>query len=572
MDRLITRWHQLRQRFISLNTGDPADVRRAQLLKPILQAALVLMLLIGPLWVYFSPANERAIGTGLALSAILTTAAILPLVNQGRIRAASVTLPTAMLLIFTTAMVTMGGVRSPTASGLFVVVCLAHVLLGERGSLAFAALAIGAYFAVFLAEQAGLVAAWPAGAARAWVLLSGLLAFVAWLLSLTLQPMREGLADARRAQTRETERAHELDALLQAHGALVSTLELDPLLDNVLKAALAAIPAAEKGTVLLTNPPSEALQIRALHGYSDPRIQNLTFVTTQGYSARTLRDRRPWRVDDARADAEIRYEGDIPEVRAIRSAISAPLLLQQEPLGVITLDSTRLGAFTERDLRLLVAFANTAVLAIGNAHLHAQVQDLANRDGLTGAANRRRLDAALPFEVERARRYGHSVSLVFMDLDSFKEYNDTHGHMAGDDRLRALADLVSGLIRYPDMLARYGGEEFTLLLPHTGKAGALELAERVRSAAQGKADAKGGYVPGYTLSLGVATYPWDAETAEALLRAADEAELEAKRAGKNRVCAAPPLRTTPTRLELDQKFSAAWDLPERKQDHDEPTV
>jgi diguanylate cyclase (GGDEF)-like protein len=437
-----------------------------------------------------------------------------------------------------------------------VIIVTAHVLLGERGARLFAAMSGLVLAAVFLAETRGLVQVWPAGAGRAWVLLTAQVVFTARLLTLTLRPMRERLADAQRQHGRESARAHELDALLQAQGALLSTLELDPLLRNILDAALAAIPAGEKGTVLLTDASREALQVRAMRGYTDPSIQNLAFVGTRGYSARTLRDRRPWLIDDARADEAIRYDGEVAELRAIQSAISAPLLVEGEPVGVISLDTTRPRAFTAGDLRLLVAFANTAAVAISNASQHANVQALANHDPLTGAANRRMFDATLPTEVARAQRYGHPVSLVFIDLDDFKVYNDSYGHVAGDERLRVVARQIQSLIRNPDMLARYGGEEFALLLPHTDKTGALALAERTRAAAAGQAAAAPGFVPGYTLSVGVATYPTDAPSAEALLRAADEAELAAKRLGKNRVVAARPL-TEPVTAEQPARYRGA---------------
>ncbi len=131
-----------------------------------------------------------------------------------------------------------------------------------------------------------------------------------------------------------------------------------------------------------------------------------------------------------------------------------------------------------------------------------------------------------------------------MDIDSFKLYNDTYGHPAGNERLKAIAAVLRARVREPDLPVRYGGEEFALLLPHTVKAGALALAERIREAAEAAASpapAPGEPVSGYTLSLGVATFPVDAETAEALIVAADNAELAAKRAGKNRVCAAAGL-------------------------------
>jgi len=196
------------------------------------------------------------------------------------------------------------------------------------------------------------------------------------------------------------------------------------------------------------------------------------------------------------------------------------------------------------DLRLLVAFANAAAVAIDNARLHAEVRALAVTDGLTGLANHRAFSQALEVEVARAGRYGYPVSLVFLDIDSFKLFNDTYGHPAGNVRLIAIAALLRERVREPDLAARYGGEEFAILLPHTPKDGALVLAERIRAAAEASAPegrAHGVPVSGYTLSLGVAAFPDDGHTPEDLLLAADNAELAAKRAGKNCVVAAPAL-------------------------------
>ena len=183
-----------------------------------------------------------------------------------------------------------------------------------------------------------------------------------------------------------------------------------------------------------------------------------------------------------------------------------------------------------------------------NAQLYTKVQKLAVTDGLTHVANRRAFDDALRSEVVRATRYNHPLSLVFMDIDDFKSFNDTHGHPAGDKQLREIAEILNSSVRLPDLVARYGGEEFVLLLPHTGKDGACYLAERIRIAAESKAlelmpGAKStlksnGSISGYTLSIGVASIPDDAQSAEELLQAADWGVLEAKQTGKNRVCAA----------------------------------
>ena len=343
------------------------------------------------------------------------------------------------------------------------------------------------------------------------------------------------------------ENVRELDALLKANEALLSTLDLDPLLQNILAAAVAAIPPAEMGAIILTDPASGLLRARATFGYEDPRVRSLAFSLDEGYSGKAIRQNSPLLVTDTRLEPQISFQTDIPEMLAVRSAIVAPLVPKgtwDGPHGVISLDATRAAAFTPADLRVLVAFANTAAVAIDNARLHAEVQRLAVTDSLTGLANPRAFERALSTEAYRAGRYGHPLSLIIMDIDSFKQYNDTYGHLAGNQRLKAIADVVRDSVRDPDLPVRYGGEEFALLLPHTSKAGAIILAERIRESAQAAApitEATAEPASGYTLSLGVATFPDDALTAEQLLLAADNAELAAKRAGKNRVCSAEPL-------------------------------
>ncbi len=350
--------------------------------------------------------------------------------------------------------------------------------------------------------------------------------------------------DNARLHATAKDQVRDLDALLAANTALLSTLDLDPLLHNILTAAIATIRAAEKGAILLTEPSSGQLQIRAVSGYSDPRVKNMAFAGSDGYSAQAVREKRPLLISDARADSSTRYEGDIPEVRGIHSAIVAPLQFEESLLGAIALDSTRRSAFTQADLKLLAAFAGTAAASINHARLHAEAQTRATTDGPTGLANRRAFDHALEAEINRAGRHGYPLSLLVLDIDSFKLYNDAFGHPAGDERIKAIADLLMRNMRGPDIAARYGGEEFAVILPHTNKSGALTLAERIRAAAQAQAPAPASDnqpVPGYTLSIGAATFPEDGLAPGAILLAADNAELASKRAGKNCVTAAPAI-------------------------------
>ncbi len=171
----------------------------------------------------------------------------------------------------------------------------------------------------------------------------------------------------------------------------------------------------------------------------------------------------------------------------------------------------------------------------------SELEELARTDALTGLANRRHFMEALAREVERARRYGHSLSLVLIDLDRFKDVNDTHGHAAGDDVLRATAAILREVSRDVDVAARIGGEELVLLLPETRAAGARSVAERVRRRIEASSPrSQAGEAFRVTASLGVASYAGGAETPEEILQACDAALYRAKGAGRNRVVVERP--------------------------------
>jgi two-component system, cell cycle response regulator len=160
---------------------------------------------------------------------------------------------------------------------------------------------------------------------------------------------------------------------------------------------------------------------------------------------------------------------------------------------------------------------------------------LATRDELTGLLNRREYDRILAEEEERARRFGHALSLVIVDVDRFKAINDTHGHAAGDAVLRETAQRIAGAIRTVDRAARIGGEEFALILVQTGREPALEVARRtIKAVSATPVSIGGGETLSVTASAGVAEYPADADSGFALFAAADQALFAAKRGGRNR--------------------------------------
>ncbi len=259
-----------------------------------------------------------------------------------------------------------------------------------------------------------------------------------------------------------------------------------------------------------------------------------------------------------------------PYVRTLKpmSVFCVPIRRERFDAVLYMENNLARGVFTEDRLEVIRLLAAQASVAIENASLYEQVQDysrtledkvaertarleqlnrelqgLADRDGLTGVANRRRGDAYLEEAWVRLRREQKPLSLIMLDVDHFKTFNDNYGHQAGDDCLVAVAREVGSQLRRPaDLIARYGGEEFMLILPDTDRDGVARLGEKIRRAVEvmaiTHAHSSAGSV--VTISAGTATMVPDAEgSPEQLLREADIALYRAKRTGRNRVSAAP---------------------------------
>ncbi len=191
-----------------------------------------------------------------------------------------------------------------------------------------------------------------------------------------------------------------------------------------------------------------------------------------------------------------------------------------------------LGYITDpTDLDLLLA--RTRTLLEFKAYLDV-CEEAAFTDHLTGLANRRRFERQLEREVGRMSRFGHPFSLLMLDIDSFKNLNDSYGHDAGDEAIRRISKVLREGTRGIDLAARIGGEEFAILLVETNKEGGLEVAERLRAAIKALEIPKAGRITG---SFGVAECPSDAQTAAEILKAADVALYEAKRNGRDQVVA-----------------------------------
>ena len=217
-----------------------------------------------------------------------------------------------------------------------------------------------------------------------------------------------------------------------------------------------------------------------------------------------------------------------------RSFISAPLLQPSGVRGVVNVNNKRSQQpFDESDLKLLGAIAGHASVSIGNAQQYEAVLERSQRDALTGLMNHGFFWSALDVELDRARRYSKPLTLVMIDVDNFKDFNDRYGHPAGDQALCAVGKTLAANSRSHDVVARYGGEEFAIVLPETTLAGGWAFAEKIRQSIEDlRTEPKGARL---TISVGVAESL--GSDPQNLVQLADERLYQAKAAGRNQVCA-----------------------------------
>ena len=246
-----------------------------------------------------------------------------------------------------------------------------------------------------------------------------------------------------------------------------------------------------------------------------------------------LRRGQPHLYEPTSAATVCRHIGDCED-----SCLCVPLVSQGDTLAVLHLRRAGAESLSEDVQRLASALAEQLSLAVGNLRLQETLRSGSERDPLTDLYNRRHLEISLQRELARAQRHGFPVSLIMLDVDHFKSFNDTNGHEAGDEVLRNVAHVLKRHTRAEDVACRYGGEEFLVVLPACPVDDAYAKAEAIREAiAQLHVFSRGIALPRITASLGIACYPEDGERMEDLISEADAALYRAKSSGRNCIAA-----------------------------------
>lgn len=316
--------------------------------------------------------------------------------------------------------------------------------------------------------------------------------------------------------------AKEMAILYEVSRSFISTLDFDKLLRNILKQLKDTFGFLNLA-IMLVDEEKQEIYPRSYINYPD-HIVNLRFkIGKEGITGHVAQTKTMYYSPDVSKDPFYR-----PGADEAKSEVCFPLVIGNRIIGVLDVESFEIDGFTQDNIDMLSGLSAQIAIALENSRLFEEAKKLSLTDPLTSLPNRRSFEIFLNAEIRRASRYRRTFSLLMIDYDNFKNYNDAYGHIAGDDILTTFSLLLKETIRDVDFLGRYGGDEFIAVLPETDRTFALEVAERMRKKIQHQR-----ITPAITLSIGIASFPSDSDNQEMLIQLADQACYEAKQLGGN---------------------------------------
>ncbi len=329
--------------------------------------------------------------------------------------------------------------------------------------------------------------------------------------------------------TAEHQTRREAEILLQAFEAFTTKLDLDEIVAHLVKFIENLVPH-DRSAICFSD--GKACHLHSAWGASQKHKDVGEVVALPVLLGKIMQARSPILISDTHNDI---IAGEYGISAGVETWLAVPMSAHGRNIGYLTLESRQKDAFNASSIRLVQALVNDAAIAFENARLYQEVEKLSTVDSLTGLNNRRHFNAKAQLEFLRALRYDLPLSTIMMDIDHFKQVNDSYGHAVGDTVLIDVAAVCKKGLRSMDQLARYGGEEFCFLLPETAIDGALNLAERLRADVAGlQFDSDEGPFS-ITASFGVAERQTGNDSIDDLLKRSDLALYDAKKEGRNRV-------------------------------------
>ncbi len=321
--------------------------------------------------------------------------------------------------------------------------------------------------------------------------------------------------------------------------ALTSTLQIDQVLKTIMEKVQELL-SPDTWSLLLVDEATKELFFQIATGKAADKLKDVRIPMGEGVAGWVAKSGKATIVPEVSKDPRFMNQIDTLTKMRTRSIICVPIRGKERVLGVIEIINY-MGhrEFDTNDLNLLQAMADYAAIAMENAMHVQRIHELTITDDCTTLYNVRHLNFVLDTEIYRSNRYDYEFSLIFMDLDHFKEVNDTYGHLRGSKLLREIAELLRANLRLVDFAFRYGGDEFVVLLPQTGREGASIVARRIyQRLNEARFLTDEALSLHITASIGLASYPSDAKTKAELIRLSDEAMYLVKNTCRNNVAIA----------------------------------
>jgi len=320
---------------------------------------------------------------------------------------------------------------------------------------------------------------------------------------------------------------------------LASTLELQKILQTIME-KISDFLQPDTWSLLMLDEKTNELYFEIAIGAGANNLKDLRLKMGEGIAGWVAEHGEPVLVEDVKNDPRFSSKFDDLTQINTQSVVCVPIKSKDKILGVIELvNCLGKGSFRNEDIPVLKNLADYAAIALENARYVLRIQELTITDDCTSLYNARHLHFVLDAEIYRSNRYNYEFSVIFIDLDHFKQVNDTHGHLIGSKLLWLIGDIIKGHLRLIDYAFRYGGDEFVVLLPQTSKESALLVVRRVKELLNEKLFfTDEGLNIRVTASFGVAAFPADARTRKDILRMADEAMYLVKNTTRNNIALA----------------------------------
>lgn len=330
------------------------------------------------------------------------------------------------------------------------------------------------------------------------------------------------------------EQNQEFSSLFQVTQTMVSSLDQRLLHERIIQALKDSL-NCHICVLYIFRPGADNLMAAKVQGLYGVELKSITVELGKGLTGEAaLNQKLTYAPDLSVLDAKPHYDSEVVQEGSL---LSVPMTVQNRLIGVINLHHSKINGFSATAQQIAQAIANQAAIAIENARLYEKTKTLSATDELTGLSNRRQFQEYLLRELAQSRRHHNAFSILMIDIDHFKLYNDYHGHLKGDIVLKKVASLLLQNTRGVDLVARFGGEEFVLLLPKSAKDSSLAVAEKLRMCIE-KEHFSGAEnsQPGQrlTISIGISHFPGDSSDVYDLMNLADTALYEAKKQGRNK--------------------------------------